>query len=285
MNNIYNMVRERLIDIFEAWEECTCDDDVMDLTKYQLVEMLEYEKEFKLYRYMPPTYFNIRNFETHKVHLSRNGIMNDVYEGLPCSFEDIKKSTVDNLGELAFLTCLTEEYNNRLMWSHYAQNHEGFCIEYDLMKEHDNFANIKEHLFPVIYTTKRQAARDYERLAESLYDLNKAINGEYEYDSVEPMDDIIPLFLTKDEIWKYEKEWRIIYSKKQMYDLDIRELNEGNINFNCITAIYLGYRINKEIKNNIIEICKRNEEKGSKINIFQENLTKDSYEFEYNKIF
>ena len=46
------------------------------------------------------------------------------------------------------VVCLSEVYDSMLMWSHYAQNHTGFCIEYDF-KESDM---LYKHLYPVIYT-------------------------------------------------------------------------------------------------------------------------------------
>lgn len=45
------------------------------------------------------------------------------------------------------VVCLSEVYDSMLMWSHYAQNHTGFCIEYDF-KESDMLC---KQLYPVIY--------------------------------------------------------------------------------------------------------------------------------------
>lgn len=49
------------------------------------------------------------------------------------------------------VVCLSEVYNSMLMWSHYAQNHKGFCIEY----EFDESNTFYKHLHPIIYTKER----------------------------------------------------------------------------------------------------------------------------------
>lgn len=56
------------------------------------------------------------------------------------------------------VVCLSEVYDSMLMWSHYAQNHTGYCIEYDF-EENDMFYR---HLYPVIYTKDRYAVSKME---------------------------------------------------------------------------------------------------------------------------
>ena len=77
--------RAELEEILDNWGEITTDDDVCDLPESRLKVWLAECPSFKLYRYMPPDYFNIRNIETQTIHLSCNGVMNDVFEGLPKS--------------------------------------------------------------------------------------------------------------------------------------------------------------------------------------------------------
>lgn len=61
------------------------------------------------------------------------------------------------------VVCLSEVYDSMLMWSHYAQNHTGFCIEYDF-KESDMLC---KQLYPVIYTKDRYAVSKADMISEN----------------------------------------------------------------------------------------------------------------------
>ncbi|MCD7791190.1 MAG: DUF2971 domain-containing protein [Bacteroides thetaiotaomicron] len=282
MKDIYVDLRENLQDKFEYYQQDIKDSDVMDLG-VSLREAIQRNDSFKLFRYMPPTYYSIRNFEKQRIHLSPKGLMNDVFEGVPESeglpYEELKK-----LNDLAYMTCLSETNDNPLMWGHYADGHNGFCVEYDLKLLSKDPYKICGHLFPVIYTPNR-IDRDIRSLIASHNDLNNAIEGDYEYDGDEPLDDILPLFLTKGTEWKYEREWRIVYSRKQMYDENDKTLYEGNLNFPCVSAVYMGYRINKEMKENLIEIAERisNAEKRD-IHVYQAKLEEAGNGIKFEKV-
>lgn len=81
--------------------------------------------------------------------------------------------------------CMTEKKDNILMWAHYADQHTGFCLEF----ENDNpfFSRVR----PVIY----RRCLPKEDLVKFL--MSSSINP-------------LPLYLvTKAEDWAYEKEWRL----------------------------------------------------------------------------
>lgn len=274
--------RTELEEILDHWGEEATDEDVCDLPKFRLRESLAECPNFKLYRYMPPDYFNIRNIETQTIHLSCNGAMNDVFEGLPKSLDDISYVQLQKLENLSYMTCFSETNSNLLMWGHYAQQHKGFCVEYDLQKlmsEDHSLIDPIGHLFPIVYRNKRQPARDLSALAKSLSTLNADIRDHSE--CTEPLNDILPLFLVKSKDWEYEKEWRIIYSRKQMYDLDDELLYGGNISFKCISAVYLGYRVHPEIRKNIQEICKRISFEAAPVKVYHAGLSTTEYKIEY----
>lgn len=281
--SVYKNLREAMEEKLEYWENDVTDEDVMDF-KHDLKLAIDESDSFKLYRYMPVNYFNIRNLETQKIHLSPNGVMNDIYEGLPDFGESVPYEQIQQLNDLAYMVCLSEEKSSTLMWSHYAENHTGICVEYDLTKLKEEPYNILSHLFPVIYQSKRKIYRNFHSLIVSHKDLKKAIEGEYEYDGIEMLDDILPLFLTKGTDWEYEKEWRIIFTKKQMYDYNDSCLYGGNLLFKCITGIYLGYRIHPEVKKNIKEICERISSNSKVVSLYQAHLSSNTYSIEFEKI-
>ena len=279
--------RAELEEILDNWGEITTDDDVCDLPESRLKVWLAECPSFKLYRYMPPDYFNIRNIETQTIHLSCNGVMNDVFEGLPKSLDDISYTKLQDLGNLSYMACFSETNADLLMWSHYAQQHKGFCVEYDIQKMMSEDCSLFDpigHLFPIVYRNKRQPVRDIISLAQSLAVLNADIHNHNEYSGDEPLDDILPLFLIKSKDWEYEKEWRIIYSRKQMYDLDNEILYGGNINFKCISVVFLGFRIHSEIRQNIQDICDRISSGTSPIAVYQAGLSPTEYKIEYRRL-
>lgn len=282
---MFNELRCRLKEKFEYWGQEIRDEDVMDFGEYDLHEIIQSQQSFKLFRYLPTTYYGIRNVEKQVIHLSQNGVMNDVYEGIPSSQEELSYFQIKKLSDLASMTCFTETNSNTLMWSHYANNHEGICVEYDLKLLQADPFGICKHLFPVIYSDTRPVNRNIHSLIESHFALKKAIDECYVYDGGERLDDILPMFLTKGTEWAYEREWRIVFTKKQIYDIDEEILYFGNIHFPCVTAIYLGYRIHPEIKVNLIEIADRiSSAEKRKIQVYQAKLESTGYGILFDKV-
>ena len=70
-----------------------------------------------------------------------------------------------------------------------------------------------------------------------------------------------------------------------IYEENTDEIKEHTIPFDCVSSIYLGCRIDKEVQNNIIEIVerlnkniKRNNTGRNPIKIYKMELSNDSYE-------
>jgi len=91
------------------------------------------------------------------------------------------------------ISCLSEVPDSLLMWSHYANNHRGFCVAYNLLELNQK---LKFSAVPVIYTKERICLRSISLDQETL---NK-----------ETMSLFIQSLTSKSTEWSYEKEWRII---------------------------------------------------------------------------
>lgn len=154
----------------------------------------------------------------------------------------------DKIRNQLAIACLTENNNSILMWSHYAYNHKGICLEYDF----NEVKNMVNEIYPVIYTDEN-------------YDLSKDIVN------TNPSG-ILKKVLSKSEVWSYEKEWRII--------CDNKDSKEGYlINFPKIKSIYLGCKINENDKKDIIKLANR---KG--IDLYQMRMEKNKFKLVYDKI-
>lgn len=120
------------------------------------------------------------------------------------------------------------------LWAHYAQNHEGFCVEYDLTKTIDDAnvnAMVMGGLLPCNYGAK-QIILGKHKIYKYVNELPFTLNEQMEFEK-----SIILSFLTKSSAWSYENEWRLILP------LDISELFGNMIPFYPIKAIYTGCRM------------------------------------------
>lgn len=284
----YEKYREELQKIIDdSPEGYISDNELLRFTEY--LNFTWSTADLKLYRYSPADYFNIRNFETGKLKLTNNGVLNDIYEGIPSdNCKEITPVQADDLSELAYIKSFSEDPYNVLMWSHYADEQRGFCVEYDLdMMECDN--RLWAHLFPVVYSTKRKVRMNITVTGKELKQLRRNIEDNCERDDGGYLDDCKALFITKGDAWSYEKEWRIVFTKAEIYDIDDNELNHYVIPFDFASSIYLGFRINPTVKTNILEIVSRINEKRKngilpRIKAYQIMLETDSYELRTKEI-
>ena len=90
---------------------------------------------------------------------------------------------------------LSELSTSILMWSHYSDAHQGFCIEYNFSVL--PYEDLRRRLcFPVYYRKKITDATRYLARTD-LANFNNLF-GQY-------------LCLLKGDEWEYEREWRIVY--------------------------------------------------------------------------
>ena len=96
------------------------------------------------------------------------------------------------------IVSLTTEYQNDLMWAHYASDHRGYCVAYDFTDERsgkpDDLQKAKQFLLPVYYSD--------ETLMVKLSSRFQPDEAHYQ--------EVFRLLTHKKAGWAYEKEWRII---------------------------------------------------------------------------
>lgn len=150
-------------------------------------------------------------------------------------FEDMATKLSTALKSGLFITCFSETNKSILMWSHYAANHTGFCIEYDFSK-----LSIKDPrkrlLYPVIYDDNMFDATEYLRPTFENKEFNNLM--------------ISYAAMNKSEEWRYEREWRYILPygpTKEVLTLKVPKP----------IAVYLGAKISDENKIKILDIGKR----------------------------
>lgn len=117
--------------------------------------------------------------------ISKNKLKIDIENG--SYYQDIHKRTG--------VCCLNQNPLNILMWSHYANHHKGFMVEFKFPKLLNNlFKSLGDfYPFPVTYTTQLPKITKQNRSGEK--------------DAIENIESI---YLTKSSVWSYEKELRVI---------------------------------------------------------------------------
>jgi len=139
------------------------------------------------------------------------------------------------------------------MWSHYASNHEGFCVEYDITPLHpenliplesekvfgdqETYQSYKKDLllsaglFPVIYSSNRVNIPK-TKLNKIKIDENGNVQNNSDINSL-----LYKTYIIKSAKWNYEKEYRIIV------DGNICNYFDNKIHFPFIKKIFLGCKM------------------------------------------
>lgn len=175
------------------------------------------------------------------------------------------------------LTCFSETVNSILMWTHYADSHKGFCIEYDAEKIDIEY---KRFLFPVIYQRDVYDFTDIAIMNDSSYtkymEIIKMKGIKTEYELKDFTNNVAIPMLIKAQEWSYEREWRIVVPSF------IFGTNEHFIYLgNAINSIYLGVNCDEK-STDVNEII--NWAKDRKINVYKMDKNPSKYELISNII-
>lgn len=244
-------------------------------------------------------------FLAPKFRFTQPGVFNDPFEGQKSSasmlkilemhngngeltqqIEQFKKHGInlkyDNIGVL----CLTTKPDNLLMWSHYAQNHEGFVLELDISHPFFN-----------------QKIKKYDSDETCSYS-GRPLKVQYRtdrYEGVWKNDYIHDALLVKSIEWSYEEEYRMFHNLSEA-DNDPIQTDEEDINnqksivlFNippeCIKRVFIGCRATEKNsrgttnRNEIIEqINTANKGQYNNIEVYDVKLHQNQFQLNFQPI-
>lgn len=150
--------------------------------------------------------------------------------------EEINKKLSEDMDREFCVGSLCNDYKNKLMWSHYAEGHKGFCIEYDFG---NGLRELESGLIlPVIYSEERVKYPWSVLFMDNKDNETTNLVGAYAK---------ILTLVSKDEMWSYEKEWRIIVPGQG---------GGKNVKMPSISCIYLGALCSDKDCKTIINIAK-----------------------------
>ncbi|MBQ8909126.1 MAG: DUF2971 domain-containing protein [Clostridia bacterium] len=187
--------------------------------------------------------------ENKHLHKSLETIEKKVHQLYLCYIHEIEK-----LKSNIYVCCFSEEKpcSSISMWAYYADNHKGYCAEFDLSgyvhafnkkERNDELAKLYfEHLYKVRYVDKlvnvnieKLLRIGPENISNNAY--MKAL--------------LIKAAQTKQSSWAKEKEWRIIFFKEEFESLKTTIKNE--LKFPFLNSIYFGVQISKYMSNKLLK--------------------------------
>lgn len=170
----------------------------------------------------------------------------------PERLEEIILASIQETSAQVRICSFTKRKENLLFWSHYADSHKGFCVEFDATK------------MPISYAFKVQYSNEYPEAV---------------YPSSNDVTDLIPL-LVKSEVWNYEEEFRTILVPWAEPQPD----NDGEsliLRGDEIKNVYLGSNIDKNKKEQLIDLVKQ----GSfNPGIWTTNLAKSTFSLDFDQV-
>jgi len=235
-----------------------------------------------LYRYRSFDEFTKSLFEDHSLYFSKPELFNDPFDcqifdqggytanevfdyltsaGMPshqASFIALKgaqepgliEELLEKAKQLSFgnrgLLCLSKRYDDILMWSHYAKNHTGFVLAFDVLKDPGFFNPPLE----VDYVDEYPA---FQYLKDQSGIIKKGA-------------------LAKSKHWKYEQEVRVI------------KPTNGLIPFSktCLVEVILGARITSANRDQMIGYLK--DDGYAHVTIKQARISRTKYEVEFDDL-
>lgn len=145
-------------------------------------------------------------------------------DALAAAFQNAFMTDFDFVGVL----CLSEVWDNILMWSHYAANHGGFVVGFD--GDHPTFKNDFTLCGPVKYRDQRVRRK--------------------------PKGKVWPqqMIFTKSKLWRYEKEWRFCreFSERDVTVGEKREVHLFEIPKPAVRSLMLGARMPPEVREEML---------------------------------
>ena len=193
------------------------------------------------------------NFFYSIEYFIRNGLSCD--DALEKFLEEKYNQKNSELQDILGVSCFTTSPFMNNMWSNsYANCHEGFCIEYSV-EYSDDLRDMWEHTYPMIYCNHRPdntlkiVAKEHQRIDEE-YLKCVLTHG----------------VLRKSIEWVLQDEWRLCLPLN-MYGQVVK--------FFPISKVFIGPRMNKQNRYELINICKQR-----KIDAFDIRYRNDSFRLE-----
>lgn len=183
---------------------------------------------------------------------SRLDLLNDPFEGMYVNRSG--REDLDRHVESSRVCCFSEEKSSLLLWAHYADNHRGICLEYEV-PEYEFRSRFMEVKYREELPLLNQIDVNFD--GHLLVNVNKASGS---------------VFLTKSLDWAYEKEWRVFVVSDKKSEGELVDV-PGRL-----SAVYFGLRSSgstRAIATKLSPHC---------VELYDSFLQGDSYQLGFNRL-
>ena len=206
-----------------------------------------------------------KRFISEYIIKNDENIMNEIHKYIKNVEKNYKKIHIG---------CFTNTNKNDEMWKKYADNYQGFCIEYNI-EEHER---LKDSILHVCYVKEKDRKKYVDKT-----DIVKRLIKHEPLSLIDQKDIFNPLFIKTDD-WSFEKEYRLFLLEHRTLNngskLKIKDVLDKNDNLDLssvIKAIYLGKNFEKnnnykKLEMQIMEIASERKISVYKINESSENI-------------
>jgi hypothetical protein len=176
-----------------------------------------------------------------KTGMSRNDVFEELNANPPYDQEHISKVLREHTQQEKYIStaricCLTNSYNNDVMWAHYAQNHTGCVLGFRHIEELDTPFRVAK---PVIYS--HGSPEVYDGVDFLLYGNTKELQKKI----------FEGICYSKDKKWSYEEEWRVVtWRKNEEHD----QYSDFLFNPEELESITFGLNIKESDENSLKEL-------------------------------
>lgn len=167
-------------------------------------------------------------------------------------------SLFDNMKTTTGISCFSEFDDSLLMWAHYAKNHCGMCVEYELLEINKQLGFTP---VPVIYS-----------------DVKASLNTvNFDKPDIDAFGLLVDSLTSKSTEWGYEREWRIIRDNAACQDKWDDEKKGALLDMIRPTSIILGCAAEEDFEKSVREHCEEN-----RIPLYK--MQKDKSLYKLNKV-
>ena len=168
------------------------------------------------------------------------------------STEEIDLALIDLTKKTTIISCFSEKKDSIIMWSHYADNHKGFCVEYNFKSlPYSDWITLL--LYPVIYQDELLDVTEYMKkkneYTNNLFSVRAAI--------------------TKSKKWEHEKEWRMVMP----FEFFKHEIEWP---IPRPTSIYAGAKIELKNKEFLMRYCEK-----TKVPLFYSKMNRHMFKIDF----
>lgn len=201
-NDPYDTLIQYDIESIRQQVRCYCNKDFISALQMLIRKGMEFPHNMT-------RLFGAENLESLKIQILSCGDIDSLayeqfYEYMDSICEKAFLKISDIIKKVSPIACFSETVQSVTMWSHYADNHEGFALEYDLRFIPTEGSAMGCSIFPVVYDDHRFEATDFIAWCFAKgYGIDMKQPDQFAH---------FKLSLHKSTQWEYEKEWRLFHN-------------------------------------------------------------------------